>query len=417
GSSLSRVPDGGDTNDNLADFSVTEPSPGAFNVPRRDAALRRARETNIRDVLPAPATEVVRLCVVNRGVNPIARRSVVVELRDSTQAGSWDVGHFTNDFDIALDDSVEVTFRVDLTLGYHWIRALMTYPSDEREGNNSVQLFRRVGAPPVIISEVMSHPLSRCPEYVELLNTSGDPYDLAGHWIRDAAHSPVRIVSESAVIRSRGLAVLTPDAEGLLDYFPGLRPDVVIQPEGIWPTLNHSGSGVEADSVILLDSLLLAVDRVAYPPQPSSTRGRSVERVDLYPVIGHHTWVLSSASRGGSPGEETTGAILQRPLGRSMIVTPKSFDPWQTETLCVTVPEQPVASRVVVSVYDIEGRRVSELGSTMQLPSVFAWDGKNAEGDTVRPGLYIVACEFFLLETNDRRVEKVVVGCGRKTER
>jgi flagellar hook assembly protein FlgD len=78
------------------------------------------------------------------------------------------------------------------------------------------------------------------------------------------------------------------------------------------------------------------------------------------------------------------------------------------------VPKRDDASRVVVGIYDLDGRRVADLGSSTSLPSTFVWDGRDAAGRIVSAETYVLACEWFSASTGLRRVEKVVVGCGRK---
>ena len=416
GASLARRPDGADTDDNLADFAVMPPSPGRFNVPRRDVSLRLGGDTKTGEVHGEPVVERLRLRVINEGLLPVESGAAVVELHDSTVFGVVSAPSVTIDRNIEGGDSIEVEFAVELTSGYHWIHADVVYAADERPGNNVVEIVRRVGVSSVVVSEVMSHPREGCPEYVEVMNTGAAPYDFSGHWIRDAAHDPVLIVSESAIIPPYGIIVLTKDADDLLACFERLHRGIVIDVAGEWPSLNQSGSGGEADSVIILDDRFLPVDRVGYPPQLGSTRGMSLERVDLYPGTRRHTWVLNNAPEGGSPGKRHGDAVFELPATRGIDVSPNPFDPYLSENLIIMVPDQEEPMRVVVSVFDVRGRRLIEIGATAALPSVFVWDGRDAGGMTVSPGVYVVACEFFSVAIGTRRVEKVVVGCGRRKE-
>jgi hypothetical protein len=413
GFGLARVPDGNDTNDNQSDFIAAQPSPGRFNVPRDDVMIRVGEGTSSRAVWPGATSEIIRLCVSNSGLCAVARGAASVELEDSTGLLTRVVGSVVNDVELAPGDSLEVAFTVELEFGYHFASARVLYPPDERTGNNVLNLVRWVGAVPLVVSEVMSHPRSGCPEYIELFNAGGESYDLAGHWLRDAAHAPARVASTSTPVEPGGFAVLTSDEKALRGCFAGLGTGVV-EIEGAWPSLNHTG-GSEADSIVLLDSLMLPLIRVSYPPQPADSRGRSLERVDLYASAGPAIWVLSHDPRGGSPGQRHAGAILNRPDGPGVRASPNPFDPWGSETLFLTIPEQPVSSRVVVSIFDIRGRRVKDVGAPARLPSVVAWDGTDNEGRLVVPGFYVVACEFVSSAAGNKRVERVVVGCAKKT--
>jgi len=414
GMSLARRPDGADSDDNETDFAAAAPSPGRFNTARHDVALRLAGDTRARDARADAGVEVFSLYVVNLGLEPVDPGTVTAEITDSTDLGRVATTSAPVLHAIAVGESARVELGAELSIGRHWIRASAVCPGDERPENDTVWMLRRVGSSPLLVSEVMSYPFQGCPEYVELFNGGAAPYDLVGHWIHDAAHGPELIVSTSSVIPSGGFAVLTADAEGLLAWFPELAAAAVVEIEGRWPTLNQTGGSGEADSVVVLDAAFLPVERVAYPPQPTDAEGRSLERVDLFPGPGPHTWVLSSAARGGSPGERSRDSRLAPPEGRRVAVSPNPFDPYRSEYLVVTVPRRDEPERVVVGVFDIGGRRVAELGSATVFPTTLVWDGKDGGGEIVLPGIYVLACEFFSVTTGSRRVERVVVGCGRR---
>ncbi|MEJ2720557.1 MAG: hypothetical protein P8181_05380, partial [bacterium] len=108
--------------------------------------------------------------------------------------------------------------------------------------------------------------------------------------------------------------------------------------------------------------------------------------------------------------------ILERPNGPAVRASPNPFDPWRAETLFLTIPEQKEPASVTVGIFDLRGRRIRDLAVASRLPSVMAWDGTDGGGRTVDPGFYVVACEFVFLVGGGRRVEKVVVGCARRTE-
>jgi hypothetical protein len=414
GSSLARRADGVDTGDNAIDFAAAEPSPGRFNVSRRDVALRVAARTPQRDARVLPGVETLAFHVVARGVEPIEAGAVSVRLIDSTR--SVERVDLSKVVQRALlpGDSSEVEFDLDLCEGYHRVIASAVCLGDDRADNDSALLLRRVGPTPLLVSEVMSHPAPDCPEYVELFNAAEVPYDLRGHWFRDASRGPSLVVSRECSVRPGGFVVLTCDSGSLAACFPAIRGDAIVEVEGLWPSLNHTGSAGEADSIVVLDAALVPVDRVAYPPQPSETRGRSLERVDLFAGDGPHRWVLSAGRGGGSPGERSPNSRLAPDAARGVVVSPNPFDPWRQETLVAVVPSRVDLERVVVTVFDVDGYHVADLGCASALPSTFVWDGKDAAGVSVLPGIYVLACEFYSLTSGSRRVERVVVGCGKR---
>jgi hypothetical protein len=95
-----------------------------------------------------------------------------------------------------------------------------------------------------------------------------------------------------------------------------------------------------------------------------------------------------------------------------MEVTPRTFSPWSGETVTVSI-DSSGETRVVVGVYDVEGRRLVELGTAAVFPAVFVWDGRHSGGRRMLPGLYLVVCELFSPDGVKLATHKVVVGCAR----
>ncbi|MDH3217518.1 MAG: hypothetical protein OEN01_14750, partial [Candidatus Krumholzibacteria bacterium] len=412
GSSLGRYPDGADSDDNATDFRRMDPSPGFFNQARRDVALCLDESTKRSRVAAEGVEDVVTLRIVNRGLDEIAPQAVIITFKDSSDSVVRHVDPIGNTQAIATGDSVGVRFVFVLEIGYHHLTITAHLVGDGRSQNNTVELLRRVGDPPILVSEIMSLPAVGCPEYVELFNAGAAVYRVDDHWLRDAAHTPVRIESAQKNIEPGGYLVITRDTSALLGCFSGIGDADAAEVNGAWPSLNHSGSGV-ADSVVILDRFLLPVERVAYPPQPTETRGRSLERVDLYAGPGSHTWILSTSDEGGSPGRKHERAILDAPRNEVLRVEPNPFDLDRDELfITVSAPREP--SRTVVQIFDLSGKRLCDVGSSTELPFVFVWDGRDETGRTVTPGIYVIACQLYGLRTGVLRVEKVVLGCGRR---
>ena len=396
--------------DNAGDFRVLEPSPARFNRPRRDIALTPGMRTSLRGVLPLAGVDEITFRVRNRGTEPVVD-TLTVELVDSTQTSArvLDVREIRDG--LAPGDSVEVEFTVTLAPGYHTLTAVAAYAADDRPANNRSNLVRRVGSPLVLVSEVMSHPAAGCPEYVEIYNAGPVPYDIVDHWIKDRANSPAPITYLPTPVAPGGFVVITPDRAALRACFPALTDGDVVEVTGGWPSLNHASGGNAADSVTLFDRFLLAVDRVTYPAQPGESRGRSLERLDLYPGQRVHTWMLSTSAGGGSPARPNPVGILEEPRGSRLSLSSNPFDPTAGGPLVITLP--PGVGGATVHLFDMRGGRVRDLGATSQLPFVFTWDGTDDRGRVVTPGLYIVACEYLTGTGGRSRVEKVVLGCAR----
>ena len=213
GMSLARLPDGADSDNNANDFAAAAPSPGRFNIARHDVALRLAGGTPSRDARSDAGVEVFSFDVLNLGIEPVNAGAVTVEVADSNDLGVMPTIVAPASVAIPSGDSARVDIAVDLSIGYHRLRAAAVCAADERPENDTVLILRRVGLSPLVVSEVMSDPCEGCPEYVELFNSGAVPYDLAGHWMHDAAHAPELIVSTTRIIPPGGFLALTGDSD------------------------------------------------------------------------------------------------------------------------------------------------------------------------------------------------------------
>lgn len=405
GFSLGRSPDGGDSDDNLRDFAVLRPSPSAFNIPRRDLSIE-ADPRNPR-IIDAGAALSISFLVRNDGTASIPEDAFTVELWDSNGSSSRLLDAVPGR---ALEPGERAAFgfQAGLPGGYHRLQGRLRLPGDERSWNDRVEFVVRAGTPPVLISEVMSYPASGCPQYVEIFNCGPEEIECAGWLIRDASHAPVPF--PSLKMAPREYIVLTPERSQLLDCFSAANESSAYQIDGSWPYLNHTGSGPIADSVEIADKFGLAVDRIGYPPQESALRGLSMERVDLYPGTGKHTWILSSSPYGGTPGEPNSIVTESPPSGGSMACSPNPFS-LRDEVLLIEISAAEAVERVVIAVYDLDGIRLRDVGSAERVPALFVWDGRGRNGSFVGAGIYIVACETYF-RSGGMCVERVVVGCG-----
>jgi len=413
GFSLARMPDGSDSDDNAADFDRADPSPGLFNVARFDAAVAVAGATRPSAVLPPDGMDRFELIVRNNGQETIATASASVELWDSNGSSNSLVAQKSTAAPLPPGGTEPFAFGVVLSPGYHWMSARIRYAADERSQNDRLSLLRRVGGPKLLVSEILCYPEDGCPQFVELFNAGPEAIDIAGFKFRDRSHDPTTITAGAITVAPGGYLAITPDTDALLSFFPRAPAERLVEHTGTWPTLNRTGSAGEADSAIVTDALSLPIDAVSYPPVDSDHEGRSLERIDLYPGRSSQTWVLSPETSGASPGRPGSRSLFEPPAPGSMEVTPRTFSPWTGETMTVSV-DAPDGTRTILSVYDVEGRRLAELGGAIAFPAVFVWDGRHSGGRRMVPGLYIVVCEAFSAAGERFATRKVVVGCARR---
>ncbi len=411
GQSIARVPDGRDTGDNAADFAASTPSPRARNVARFDAAVILPVETPARAGRDRAGVERIAVDVENRGLVDIPAGAVSLAARDSSNGGAADGSTVHNASRIAPGARERIAVDITIThAGYHWILVDLRYVNDERVANDRVALVRRVGRPHILVSEIMSAPRDQCPQFVELYNAGSHAVDLTGWSLRDMRASPVRIDTDSLVLPARAFVVVTDDASALAVCARADAYDVA----GSWPSFNKSGTAF-ADSAIVTDALGIVVDAVAYPGVKSGTSNRSLERIDLFAsgTPRGAVWRLSR-EEGGSPGRASEGS-LDAPPRSTCDVSPNPFFPSEGDLLQVAIAPAPGVASVVVRIYDPSGRRVRDVGSAKTFPAVLLWDGRRDNGDAVRGGIYVLACEAFGVDGLRIGVEKVVVGCANRS--
>jgi hypothetical protein len=396
------------------DFHSMMPSPGRFNVPGKDVSLAPAAGTPWAGAVQAGMPEDIRFLLVNNGTAVIPAGAVSVQMRDSSLAGTSIICEDENTAGIDAGCSLLMACSAGFLEGYHFLTLLADYAEDERPDNNRIDLVRRVGSPHVLISEVMSCPAEPCPQYIEIFNAGSDSYNIIGHVIRDKSHAYSLLTSQECVVEAGAYRVITPDKQQLISYFPSLPYHQVVEIEGAWPTLNRSGSGGFADSILIGDRFGIPVEAVDYPPQSSAQCARSLERVDLFVSTCSPVWILSKDPRGGSPGQPNEASLLTTPGDAVLTVKPNPFSPSAGEKLLIAVEPPHAEARTSVSVFDARGRMVKTVGSSLVHPYVYVWDGRREDGSVAPSGLYVLACEMVSSAGKRLGVEKVVVGCGRK---
>jgi hypothetical protein len=416
GKSIARRRDGFDTDDNAADFTPADPTPGRRNVARHDVAVGLGPATPARAAARPSSAERIGVRVANRGLVPVDAGAVSTTVWDSSSAGVAAIAAALTQRAIAPGADEEIVFSLALSPGYHWLRVESRYAIDERDGNDAVHLLRRAGRIPILVSEVWSAPREACPQFVEIVNAGDVVVEAGAFSLRDARARPVRLAADSLRVEPGEWLAVTADAGRLVACVPGTPRERVVGVDGTWPTFNRAGGGV-ADSVVVLDAFGIPIDAVGYPPMPSGVSGRSLERVDLFLHDGPAVWRLSPAPQGSSPGRPN-GAFLDRPAVPGAVeVSPNPFSPWMGDVLRVAVNVSPPVDRCDAWVYDLEGRRLASLGGVTSFPALLVWDGRRDDGERVAPGLYVVACEWFDAGGGRVSVQRVVVGCAYQTTR
>ncbi len=391
GASLGRDPDGADTGDNSADFTVfAAPSPGDFNHPPYDLAMARACLS--RYSRPDHATLQVICLVENLGTAAFGRGARV----HAACAGAEDTSMVTADIPPGASRPVAVDLA-NTGEGLHETRVWLTCALDRRRANDSLVTSILVRPAPVVINEFMFKPPAGGCEWAEVFNRSDALIDLGKWTLEDSGGRRRAIAEEACYVAPGGYLVLVEDEED----FRAAHPDCacpVMRPAGGWPTLNDSdGRDGSADMVVVRDSFGTCVDSVAYAAAWGKP-GRSIERIDARARSTlASNWSPHFGASAGSPGRPNSVSVILPEAGGFLSLGRRTFSPdgdGSDDLLSVSV-EVPEAAVVRLRVFDINGRPFKTLldGDVVEERRVTFWDGTVKDGRPAPVGVYIVLLE------------------------
>ena len=175
---------------------------------------------------------------------------------------------------LAPGDSSEYLFPQIITSinaeTYLFVKVL--FPQDQDTTNNTV--FKRVLLHPavssVIINEVMYAPSGGAPEWIEVVNRSGNLINLRNWKISDAAQT-ISMPDRDIFLPLLSYLVIADDSS-FFDYYPGVTNVAVAK----LPSLNNDG-----DIITMKDSTGAITDSMIYRSSWGGTGGKSLERVDI----------------------------------------------------------------------------------------------------------------------------------------
>ncbi|MCL1827571.1 MAG: lamin tail domain-containing protein, partial [Candidatus Cloacimonetes bacterium] len=278
--SLARYPNGYDTDD-VSDWKVADtPTPAAPNFVFYDLAIADLYITYVDNIyllhtvihdLSTPFVDISQI-VLTLFLNDITIYQNVPNI-------TFHTGFATFSHPLSLQNNS----------GY-LIKALISYPHDVDNSNDSKILHYWVGEKPVILNEILYAPVSPEPEWIELFNPSDEICVLQDAYFTDVAG---RTSVFSATLEPAQYFVLTQNKINLLAKYPFLEADKVFQPTS-WATLVNT-----RDTVELFYSSGVRIDSLSYTGV-NSMRGRSLERVNPWSETSV-AWLYSTADTGGTP--------------------------------------------------------------------------------------------------------------------
>lgn len=400
GRSLARRPDGRDSDDNRADFTAAEPTPGTPNFARHaltvidcglepPSAPRAGAVVLVSAVLRNDGTEALPLTRVSLACGP-AR---VPAILDGTASGD--------------ERRLDWTLRPDAD-GQWPLQVLVPLPQPAE--TLAVDLGRlQVGPAALVLSEVLAAPRSGQGEWLEIASAGSATVDLAGHRVRDADGDWVDL--PAIMLPAGERLVVAQDSTALLGWLAANAGgpanaggcDAPVRQLTPWPALNNAPPEARehADRVLLADPAGTVIDQVVIGADGEEVSAdRSLERVDPAAVPpGSPGWAECLAGAGATPGcANSVAGTTSGPVGAgSLAAAPAVADRQAGQAaihLSFTVPA--VAAGWDLVVYDLDGRAVRDLGGDGRGPGprTLFWDLCDDHARPVAAGGYVAALRW-----------------------
>ncbi|MDH4035500.1 MAG: lamin tail domain-containing protein, partial [candidate division Zixibacteria bacterium] len=258
-------------------------------------------------------------------------------------------------------------------------------PDDDRLRNNK----RNFAAPAVEfpafhLTELAPRPDgSSDAEWIEIVNRSDRPYDLAGWQVGDYKRINTT-VDTSLIVASGQRVVLVRSASLFVDSYPGFA-GLMVEPSS-WSLLNDG-----ADTVLLVDHFGLEADRFGYSRLFDGDYTWSRDEQD-----GQQGRWGRSAELGGSPGQ--VNEVVSSYVGGDLkvLVTPEVFSPDGdgVEDSVVIIIDGPDTQGYVLKVFDRQGRVVRRFDQGGYRLDQYVWYGRSDAGRRLPVGIYVLYCRI-----------------------
>jgi len=273
----------------------------------------------------------------------------------------------------------------------------------------------------LVINEVMYHPVSGCPEFIELYNRSTHAFNLGDFRIglKDIYSTDLKTISdifpENRLFMPGEYIVLTSYANRMNDCYPHTLNNAVAEFRGI-PALTDDGQKLQ-----ILSKDLSVIDEMSYKDAMqfallSNSIGVSLERVnyDRSSKDPGNWHSASSASGYCTPGYQNSQFTDAENSENILRIEPEVFSPNNdgiADIVNISYCFKEPGFTGNLFVYDSKGRQVRRLANNELLASKgqFSWDGTSDSGSMAEPGIYIVCFEVFNLSGKTGRYKKVCV--------
>jgi hypothetical protein len=388
GTSISRKPDGRDSDCNSSDFVPALPTPGRPNFYGCDLALSIGHA-------PVPCTgqpSEAEIHLDNPGLEDFTGQALIGLSIGSVPSGGGTV------LDVDLESGETASFPLALPAappGSFIIEISLEAPGDENTFNDTTRVRLRSSPGKIVINEIMYRGGS---EWIELKSRAPGPVSLRGWHISDATGHR-RLIDEGDLSIGPGDFLILAQDVDLFRIDHPLCASIVTAVAGGWPWLNDTDDGTRADLIELRDGGGVLVERIEYRDLVGDEKGRSIERfsADVCSSFPGGLWHRSVAADRSTPGSENSIALRgDLPAPSEVRIDPNPYHPFRDGTVGISGMTAEGESGLLVRIFDISGREVGKLFGERGGASAFScyWDGRDVRGRDVETGLYICIVEF-----------------------
>jgi hypothetical protein len=252
----------------------------------------------------------------------------------------------------------------------------------------------------IIVNEIMYHPISDVPEWIEIYNNSEIPIDLLGWMINDQDEYLIGF-TQNIIVLPNEYVVIT-KSENEFDFF--------VQ-QG-FPTLNNSG-----DNIFLFDLTGKMIDHVDFNIDWGGGDGYSLERITHYLDSNNPSnWGTSVASTGSTPFVENSLFVNKIETIGTIVLEPNPFSPngdGIDDNLIIAYHLPFTRSVLQIDIYDVRGRKIASpiQGEIVSMEGITRWNGHNSSNQKCRVGQYLLVIEATDSYSNNswKTIERIIL--------
>jgi hypothetical protein len=200
----------------------------------------------------------------------------------------------------------------------------IVFTEDEDTLNNYFEKTVEPGFPGgiILINEVMYNPATDEPEWIELVNVSGEEINIKNWSVSDVLSTPSKnfITTDDVILQPDEYIVITKDTSLFNSAHPGVTAKVF---GSIFGTLGNT-----VDGVIIYDFRDGIIDSLFYRSSWGGAKGLSLERISLEDATNDSTnWTTSLSPKGSTPGAPNSIYNLPNYKRNGLVINEIMFDP------------------------------------------------------------------------------------------